>query len=268
MKISRRDFLSTVTGSAATLLAFPFTASGRPSPQSERQLDCVLLDLKSHCALRESLHGYQAALAGEHNYLQDAISDSRCRYGIVIVPGLGPIEPTLAQTLSELLRAGTHLLLESGAGFLGAAEFAAHQRMLHRYFDLRVEPPVALWSRNPTDDAFFSHRSGRHPKKELGSHESIPYVNYVWPLETKVRDFSRVIPVSAKVEDVVGRVGALPVALKRRVDKGILIFLGSPLGPALRAGDPEAGSWLRLVKALCLGAEKTRALNAVKLSKV
>jgi hypothetical protein len=77
-----------------------------------------------------------------------------------------------------------------------------------------------------------------------------------------------VIPVSAKVGDVIGTVGALPVALKRRMDKGILIFLGSPLGPALRAGDPEAGSWLRLVKALCLGAEKTRALNAVKLSKV
>ncbi len=268
MNLSRRDFLSTVTASAANLLSFQLSALDGLSCRPESELNCSVLDLKSHCALRESLQGYQAALAGEHHYLQDAISDSPCRCGVVIVPGLGPIEPTLAQALSELLKAGTHLLLESGAGFLSAAEFTAHQRMLHRYFDLTVEPPVALWSRNPTDDAFFSHRPGRHPKKELGSHESIPYVNYVWPRKTKVRDFSRVIPVSAKVGDVIGTVGALPVALKRRMDKGILIFLGSPLGPALRAGDPEAGSWLRLVKALCLGAEKTRALNAIKLSKV
>ena len=255
MRISRRDFLSTVTGSAATLLSFRFTASDRPGLRPKREPDCALLDLKSHCVLRESLHGYQAALSDEHNYLPDAISDSRCRCGIMIVPGLGPMEPTIAQTLSELLKAGTHLLLESGAGFLSAAEFAAHQRMLHRYFDLTVEPPVALWSRNPTDDVFFWHRPGRPPKKEPGSHESIPYVNYAWPRKTKVRDFSRVIPVSAKVGDVIGTVGALPVALRRRVNKGTLIFLGSPLGPALRAGDPEARSWLRLVTALWLGEE-------------
>ena len=250
MKISRRDFLGTVTGSAATLLAFRFTPSDRPGPRPKRELDCGLLDLKSHCVLRESLQGYQAALAGGHNYLPDAISDSRCRCGIVIVPGLGPIEPTLAQTLSELLKAGTHLLLESGAGFLSAPEFAAHQRALHRYFDLTVEPPVDLWSGNSTDDFPFGHRPRRRPRKEPGSHESISYVNYVWPCETKVRDFSRVIPVSAKVGDIIGKVGALPVALKRRMDKGILIFLGSPLGPALRAGDLEARSWLRLVTAL------------------
>ncbi len=250
MKISARDFLGTVTGSAATLLAFRFTPSDRPGPRPKRELDCGLLDLKSHCVLRESLQGYQAALAGEHNYLPDAISDSRCRCGIVIVPGLGPMDPTIAETLLELLKAGTHLLLESGAGFLSPAEFAAHQRALHRYFDLTVEPPVDLWSGNSTDDFPFGHRPGRHPRKEPGSHESISYVNYVWPCETKVRDFSRVIPVSAKVGDIIGKVGALPVALKRRMDKGILIFLGSPLGPALRAGDLEARSWLRLVTAL------------------
>lgn len=111
MKISRRDFLSTVTGSAATLLSFRFTASDRPGLRPKREPDCALLDLKSHCVLRESLHGYQAALSDEHNYLPDAISDSRCRCGIMIVPGLGPMEPTIAQTLSELLKAGTHLLL-------------------------------------------------------------------------------------------------------------------------------------------------------------
>jgi hypothetical protein len=122
--------------------------------------------------------------------------------------------------------------------------------MLHRSFDLAVEPPVDLWSGKSGDDRLFAHRTRPHPRKNMDGRESIPYVNYTWPRETRVRDFSRVIPVSAKGGDVIGRVGPLPVALKRRWANGTLIFLGSPLGPGLRAGDPEARSWLRLVTAL------------------
>jgi hypothetical protein len=59
-----------------------------------------------------------------------------------------------------------------------------------------------------------------------------------------------VSPVSAKAGDIIGRVGVLPIALKMRTSGGMLIFLGSPLGPALRAGDPQARSWLWSVTAL------------------
>ena len=250
MKISRRNFLSTVTGSAATLLAFRFTPSDRPSPRPKRELDCGLLDLKSHCILRESLQGYQAALADEHNYVPEAKTDSRWRCRMAIVPGVGPMDSATMRLLFDLLEAGTHVLLESGAGFLSPADFAAHQRMLHRWFDLAVEPPVDLWSGKRRDDRLFAHRSRQHQRNKVDSRESIPYVNYIWPRETRVRDFSRVIPVSANAGDVIGRVGPLPVAMKRRLANGTLIFLGSPLGPALRAGDWEARSWLRLVTAL------------------
>jgi hypothetical protein len=149
-----------------------------------------------------------------------------------------------------LLEAGTNVVLESGAGFLSPAGFAAHQRMLYRYFGIAVGPPVDLWSEKLANDALLTHRPERHPRKQLDRHESIPYVNYSWPRETKVRDFSRVIPVSAPVGDVIGKVGMLPVALKKSTAAGTLIFLGSPLGPALRAGDSEARSWLRLITAL------------------
>jgi hypothetical protein len=246
LKTSRRDFLSTVAAAAPTLLSFRWTALDTLGPHGPG-LDCAILDLQSHCALRESLHGYQAAFAHEQSYFSDAIPDFRFRCGMIIVPGLGRIEPTLAQALSQLLKTGTHLLLESGAGFLSTAEFAEHQKMLDRYFDITVEPPIDLWSRNSNDEVFFSHGNGRNAKRQLSGHQSIPYVNYAWPRKTKVRDFSRVTPVSAKTGDIIGSVGAVPVALKRRMGKGILIFLGSPLGPALRAGDPEAHAWLRLV---------------------
>jgi hypothetical protein len=264
MRISRRNFLGTLAGSVANLLSFRSTALNTPGPRGP-EVDCAVLDLRSHCVLRESLQGYEAALSDGHNHLSYATPNAPRRCRIAIVPGVGRMDPSIAQTLLELLKAGAHLLLESGAGFLRPTEFVAHQQMLHRYFDLAVEPPVDLWSGNSTDDFPVGHRPRRLPGKEPGGHESISYVNYVWPCETKVRDFSRVIPVSAKVGEAIGRVGTLPVALKRRMDKGILIFLGSPLGPALRAGDPEARSWLRLVTALT-GTGEARAFDAVNKS--
>jgi hypothetical protein len=250
MQISRRRFLGAVTGSAATLLSFRPIGLYVPGPCPERKLDSALIDLHSQCVLRESLQGYQAALSGEHNFVPEPGLDSQRRWRIAIVPSLGPIDPATAQTLSDLLNAGTHLLLESGAGFLSPAEFASHQRMLDRYFNLAVGPRVDLWPGNTTDEALFAHRSERYPRKKLDRQGSIPYVHYVWPRETIVRDFSRLIPVSAQVGEVIGSVGGLPVALKKQVGKGTLIFLGSPLGPLLRAGDPEARSWLQSVTAL------------------
>lgn len=252
MKISRRDFLGAVTGSAATLLSFQYPALDRPGPQTGHELDCAILDLQSHCVLHESLQGYQVALIDQQNHLPKGCPDALCHCRMAIVPGLGPMDPALAQTLSDLLNAGTHLLLESGAGFLSPAEFAAQQKMLHRYFNLTVEPPVHLWSGKSADDTFFSHRTRQQRKRKLDSSGLSAYVDYIWPRETKVRDFSSVIPVSSRAGDVIGRVGALPVALKKCMGKGVLIFLGSPLGPALRAGDPEAQSWLKLVTTLSL----------------
>jgi hypothetical protein len=256
MKISRRNFLRAVTASAGTLLSYRPTGLERPGPWPERELNCVLLDLKSHCVLRESLQGYQAALADEHSYLPEARTDSRWRCRMAIVPGVGPMDLATTGMLLDLMKSGTHVLLESGAGFLSPTEFAAHQRMLHRCFNLAVEPPVDLWSGNSGGDRLFAHRSRPHQREKLDSRECIPYVKYVWPRETTVRDFSRAIPVSANEGEVIGRVGLLPVAMKRRLENGTLIFLGSPLGPALRAGDPEARSWLQLVTALLLEHSK------------
>jgi hypothetical protein len=245
MRISRRSILG---GLAATLLSFRTDGLNKLSSRPEDFVDCALLDLNSHCVLRESLKGYRAALADDH-HLVEYLPESTSRYRFVIVPGIGSMEPALAQTLSNLLNAGTHLLLESGAGFLSPADFAVHQRFLLRYFGVSVLAPLDLWSSKFVDHPFLPVGYGS-PGKKPTSRESIPYVNYNWPGEISVRDFSRVIPVSPKDGEVIGRVGAVPVALKKRMASGTLIFLGSPLGPALRSGDPEARAWLRLVAAL------------------
>jgi len=116
---------------------------------------------------------------------------------------------------------GGWLIFESGAGFGG---FEAQREMIGRHFGLTIEPPLDLWAAG----------------------ETVPYIDFHWPIKTKVRDFSRVVPVSVEGAEIIGTAGGKPVAARR----GTLIFLGSPIGPSLLAGDREAHLWFsELVRA-------------------
>jgi len=251
MNISRRYFLGAAAGSAATLWSSGGAGFDPLDLLPERELDCALFDLNGHCVLRESLRGYQAALGDKYRPCLEAGLNSERRCRIAIVPDVESMHPAMADTFRSLLEIGTHVLLESGAGFLSPAEFTSHQEMLYRYFNIEVATPFDLWSEESAENAFLSRRPWSHPrKKNLDRLESVPYVSYSWPRETKVRDFSRAIPVLARETEVIAKAGALPVALKRPTAGGTLIFLGSPLGPALLSGDLQARSWLRLVTSL------------------
>ena len=128
------------------------------------------------------------------------------------------VDTSTAHLILTCLHQGGTVLLESGAAF---GDFRSHRDQLREHFHILIEPPVELW-----------------PAR------GIPYVEYTWPVSTKVRDFSRVIPLAPQCGTVIGRVEDIPVALARRVGPGVLVFLGSPLGPALWAGDIEARCWL------------------------
>jgi hypothetical protein len=125
-----------------------------------------------------------------------------------------------------MVERGATVVLESGVGFVDAAEVRAHRAWLDQFFGVLAEIPVDLWAGKTL--------RGR-----------IPYVDYLWPRPTKVRDFSRIIPISPKVGQVIARADDRPVALRRMIGRGNLVFLGSPLGPALYAGDREAHRWLQ-----------------------
>ena len=161
------------------------------------------------------------------------------------------MDPAMAETLLGLLEAGTHVLLESGAGFLNPAEFTAHQKMLYRYFDIEVAPPVDLWSGKSADDALlFLARPGHRPRTKRGR-SRIPSLRQ---LLLATRDKGPGLQSGNSRVGERRRCDRQGRSITRRVEKadggGRLIFLGSPLGPALRAGDPQARSWLRLVTAL------------------
>lgn len=66
------------------------------------------------------------------------------------------------------------------------------------------------------------------------------YVRYRWPHIALTRCFSRVIPVSCPDAEAIAHYRGGPIALKRRMGLGGIIYLGSMLGPNLRAEEPEA----------------------------
>lgn len=207
MEVTRREFLYCTAATAAAL------ATERPQRRAPLGA-CVLLDLGEHCALRESLAGYRLALAGA-----ETVAGS-----VLIVPAALAIAGVAARRIVRHVEGGGTLILESGAMFAAAAspEFRGHRDALRELLGLDVEGP-------------------RHLVRE-GT--SIPYVEFRWPSPTLVRDFSAIVPVDAHDGERIARVDDTTVALARRRGRGMLIFLGSPIGPALWAGDAEARRWL------------------------
>jgi len=146
-----------------------------------------------------------------------------------VVPGAGEVDDDLGLRMARLVDRGGWLVFESAAGFAGEAAFRTQREMLVSHFGLSIERPMDLWE----------------------SGESIvPYVDYVWPAAVKIRDFSRVVPVSCETSEGIGSIGGRQVAVRRRVGRGVLVFLGSPIGPALGAGDGDAHRWLDSLMAL------------------
>jgi hypothetical protein len=66
------------------------------------------------------------------------------------------------------------------------------------------------------------------------------YVSYTWPVPALTRTFFAITPVFCAPAEVVARYGNVPVAMKRRLGRGGIVFLGSMLGPNLGAEEREA----------------------------
>jgi hypothetical protein len=256
VKISRRKFIGAITSAAATpataaLSSHPLLQAAKLNLRSEPDLNYTLLDLRSSCVLRESLEGYGIALLGLLEPLSESDLGTVRRSRMTIVPGLGTMDTSTALILATWLQAGTTILLETAAGFLSPADFLGQRQVLRRHFDLEIKSPLDLWRPDvePHRGSAVSGTQRRSSQRSSEGRHSVPYVSYRWPSEAHIRDFSRVVPISAKHSDVIATLDTVPVAVRRRVGMGTLIFLGSPLGPALRAGDLEAQSWLQSVAA-------------------
>jgi len=193
-------------GCAASAMTVALPSDG--SPRHDPAVVAVL-DLKEHCSLRESLAGYARASAGVLS-----------RWPVLIVPAAVALPAAVTSEIAKCLREGGTVLLESGAGFAGESGFRVHRDALRNRLQIRVAATRC---------------------KSRG----VPYIDYVWPYPTKIRDFSRVVPLAEhQPGEVIAWADGFPVASKRRIGTGTLMYLGAPLGPALWAGDTEARQWL------------------------
>jgi hypothetical protein len=241
-RVTRRAFLERAVGAtAAAAMAPPLDAlrtlgDDRPPMPGGLRRRVVILDPGEHCSIGESLAGYEAALAAldPHPLRAASVRSVPECARLLAVPAVLGLPPSVARLVARCLEGGTTVLLESGAAFTaggGAPEFRAHRDALCDHLGLRVEAPLPLW-----------------PRRAGAPARGVPYVEYTWPSAAAVRDFSRVVPLARLGDDgrgeVIARVDGVPVALRRRVGRGTLLFLGSPLGPALWAGDAEATRWL------------------------
>jgi len=172
--------------------------------------------------------GYAAALSSskiafrQTSFQSFAFTSART----MILPGAVTVDLNSAARLREHLVNGSNILYESGAAFASPREFGFHKRVIRTVFGLSLHDPVRLWD-------------------SADSLKQSPYVDYHWPVVTKVRDFSRVIPVDPADGGTIAWFRDLPVAASQKIGKGTLVYLGSPLGPHLLSGDREASGWLR-----------------------
>ncbi len=214
--MSRRQFLSSTAGAGALVLSswgMHIPAAEAPARAVSRWL---VVPLPGPRVLPESFEGYASALPAER------FGGDHC--SLLIVPAVLTIPLDGMQRIANALRNGATVIIESGGGFAGHLNFRRHRRFLREYLQIDVQSPVDLWKGDP---------------------RRVPYIDYTWPHAAKVRDFSRVVPLGDTQEGaIIAWAGDRPVGLRRELERGTLIFLGSPLGPALWAGDAEARRWL------------------------
>lgn len=155
------------------------------------------------CLSQESVAGY-LGLIERQQFSLARLADS----SVIIVAGVASMSPAHLLKLRSNVQRGALLIWENHA-FSGG-----EKSLLQETFDLRLGEALD------------------------GPHEM--YVRYRWPGSAMIRTFGGVIPVECRDAESIAHLGGKPITIKRRIGKGCFIFLGSMLGPHLRAGDREA----------------------------
>ena len=230
MDLTRREFLG-VTAGAVGMVAVPQRLTAvQPRPEPFERWWTMYFDPNNYDC--ESAQGYRSALSpGRWWGRSVGDPDPFARLSFLVAPYVVSLGPGFSACLGQALQSGTTVLLESGAGFVDEWAFRQHSRWLREGLGIHVAPRVDLWA-----------------KWADGDDANAPYIEFTWPRRATIRDFSRVVPPAEEPrENIIAWAGDLPVAFRRRVGKGLLIYLGSPVGPALWAGDPEATRWVQAI---------------------
>lgn len=219
MRVTRRQFVACAAAVAVAHWRIHDLSPAAPATSGIR-----ILDLGNACSLRESVSGYERALGAR---AIESAALPAAPPATLIVPAAAALRPVVVAAIVDCLEAGGCVILETGLAFTHGEAVEPHWATLLDVFGIQIRSPVSLWS----------HAAASR----------IPYVDFTWPHAAKIRDYSHVVPLDARGDNVIASVEGVPVALMGSRDRGTLIFLGSPIGPALWVGDSEAKRWLDAV---------------------
>lgn len=205
--LTRRKLISITAVGAALLPARTIGAENRRGISLMLRGDNLLAD--------ESASGYRQSLS-VHGDFETVSRSSMAAFGTIVVPAFSSLSRLDALALHERAMAGHRVVLESGLGFADELEAQEQRTLLGECFGLRM---MAL--PNPAAERFA-------------------YVQYSWPLDVMVRHFGPLASVDGLNYRPIAHVKDTPVAVTKQIGRGSIVFLGSPLGPLLMAGDREA----------------------------
>ncbi|HEX3681365.1 MAG TPA: hypothetical protein VHU83_02405 [Bryobacteraceae bacterium] len=129
---------------------------------------------------------------------------------VILLCGMSALGKSRALQLREQALRGKWIVFESSPRCT-----RTQARVLQHVFGIALSEPVV-----PSPDHLFAR--------------------YIWPHAALTRSFSAVIPVSCSSTEAIAHYGGVSIAMQRRIGRGGLVFLGSMLGPNLRAEEPEA----------------------------
>lgn len=131
----------------------------------------------------------------------------------------------------------SNVILLCGASALGRSRalYLREQALRGRWVVFESSPLCTRKQFRTLHDVF-----GIALKEPIAASEDHLYVRYQWPHAALTRTFSAVIPVTCSPTEAIAHYAGSSIAMKRRIGRGGIVFLGSMLGPNLRAEEPEA----------------------------
>lgn len=191
-----------------SIAASSVLSAGRPGSAA--------LLVSENAMAEESLRGYRRHFDFE---VSPAVPADR---PLIVVPGLRNLTEPDWSALRASVWKGVSVVLESGLAFASDAEVARQRADLQKHFGIRIAPQLFRTS-------------------------AVRYIRFHWPLEVLVRDFSESVSVDPRSAEPIATAGAQVAAVRRRLGRGNVVYLGSPLGPMLLADDPQAVLWVRSI---------------------
>jgi hypothetical protein len=209
--VTRRQILFT----AASGALLPYAASA--AAEKSHGTRWIVVDQRNSLA-RESARGFQAALrrVGERFEISDSVPS--CRAELIVLPFAATL-PQVSRLYAQLA-SGCFVIFESGASF------ASHQEKLRQRM---------MWQQ-----AFDIHADVAPSGSTRAARDRTDYVRYHWPADTQIRHFGEFFPVHISGAEGIAIYRGRTVAIRKRIGRGELLFLGSPLGPILAAEDHQA----------------------------